>query len=160
MKNRITSAVAVYLILENKDNDILVMRRCNIGYQDDMYQVCAGHLETGELPTQAMIREAKEELGITLKAKDLKLVHVSARPKHDETGNRIDFFFLARHWEGEPKIAEPSKCDDLRWSPNFGGLPDNTTPHVKHCIEMVYEGIFSSEFSLDWIKSHRVYGIK
>jgi len=160
MKNRITSAVAVYLILEREDGDILIMRRCNTGYQDGMYQVCAGHLETGELPREAMVREAKEELGITIRIEDLELVHVSARPKHDETGNRIDFFFRARRWEGVPKITEPDKCDDMRWSPCFGGFPQNMTPHVKQCLEFVYEGVFSSEFPLEWIKSHLVYGIK
>ena len=152
--------MAVYLILENERQDILIMRRRNTGYQDGMYQVCAGHLETGELPREAMVREAMEELGITVRIEDLELVHVSARPKHDETGNRIDFFFRTRRWKGEPRIVEPDKCDDMRWSYSFEGLPENTTPHVKRCIELVYEGVFSSEFPLDWIKSHPVYGIK
>jgi 8-oxo-dGTP diphosphatase len=159
MKNRITSAVAVYLILEQEHGYILIMRRCNTGYQDGMYQVCAGHLETGELPTEAMLREAKEEIGIILKKEDLELVHVSARPKHDETGNRIDFFYRARRWLGDPKICEPTKCDELRWS-SLDDLPHNFTPHVKLCIENAKQGIFSSELSLDWIKSHPVYGIK
>ena len=130
MKNRITSAVAVYLILENEHQDVLIMRRYNTGYQDGIYQVCAGHLETGELPTEAMVREAKEELGIIIERHDLELVHVSARPKHDETGNRIDFFYRARRWKGEPKIMEPDKCNEMHWSLSFEGFPENTTPHV------------------------------
>jgi 8-oxo-dGTP pyrophosphatase MutT (NUDIX family) len=159
MKNRITSAVAVYLILERENHDILIMRRCNTGYQDGMYQVCAGHLETSELPTEAMIREAKEELGITIKGEDLALVHVSARPRHDETGNRIDFFYRVRRWKRKPKIMEPKKCDDMYWS-SIGCLPNNFTPHVKLGIQKAKQGFFCSELSLDWIKSHPVYGIK
>ncbi len=159
MKNRITSAVAVYLILEREDDGILIMRRCNTGYQDGMYQVCAGHLETGELPTEAMIREAKEEIGVVLKKEDLELVHVSARPKHDETGNRIDFFYKACRWEGDLRIIEPDKCDDMRWS-FLDSLPENFTPHVKLGIQNAKQGIFFSELDLNWIKSHPVYGIK
>ncbi|MDE2188504.1 MAG: NUDIX domain-containing protein [Patescibacteria group bacterium] len=159
MKNRITSAVAVYLILERADGDILIMRRCNTGYQDGMYQVCAGHLEPCELPTEAMIREAKEELGIIIERDALVLTHVSARPKHDETGNRIDFFYSVRRWQGEPQIMEPQKCDDIRWS-SPGCLPSNFTPHVKSGLQLSKQGLFASEFDLDWIKSHSVYGIK
>ena len=159
MKNRITSAVAVYLVLENKLQEILIARRCNTGYQDGMYQVPAGHLETGELPTEALIREAWEEVGIKIKPQNVHLVHVSARPKHDETGNRIDLFFLVRHWKGKPKIMEPDKCNEIRWC-SIGLLPQNMTPHVELGVILASRGFLYREYDLRWIKSHSVYGIK
>jgi 8-oxo-dGTP diphosphatase len=158
MKNRITSAVAVYLILERSDHDILIMRRCNTGYQDGMYQTPAGHVETDELPTEALIREAEEEIGIVIKKQDIALAHVSARPRHDETGNRIDFFFKVQRWEGEPHIVEKQKCDDLRWS-SLGGLPENMSPHVREGLMRAKQGFLYSEFSMDWIRSHKSYGV-
>ena len=41
---------------------------------------------------------------------------------------RIDFFFTARSWTGEPRIVEPDKCADLRWCP-LDALPDPVVPH-------------------------------
>src|SRR3989338_2169193 len=100
MATRNKTIPAVYIFLE-KDGKFLVARRCNTGYQDGNYQVPAGHVDEGELPTEAMVREAKEEVGIDVLATDLKLVHVSYRPKHDNTDNRVDFFFRPRTWGGE-----------------------------------------------------------
>jgi 8-oxo-dGTP pyrophosphatase MutT (NUDIX family) len=41
----------------------------------------------------AMIREAKEEIGIEIKAKNLKLAHVMHRQSNSE--HRVDFFSIA-----------------------------------------------------------------
>ncbi len=59
-----------------------------------------------------MIREAKEEIGIELKPEDSKLVHVMHRKEPSK--ERVNFFFTASKWVGEPKIMEPQKCDNLR----------------------------------------------
>ncbi len=150
MKTRNKIVPAVYLFME-RDGKILVCRRCNTGYADGYYQVPAGHIEAEELPTQAMIREAKEEVGIIVASSDLKFVHVSYRPKHDETGDRVDFFFQTSHWEGKVVNTEPHKCDDLRWVPPTE-LPSNTTPHVRNAIECWQKGIFFQELDRDFLK--------
>lgn len=155
MKIRNKCVPAVYLILE-KRGKILVARRCNTGYQDGNYQVPAGHVEEGELPKEALIREAKEEIGIVLSKNDLEFVHVSYRPKHDETGDRVDFFFKADKWNGEVINAEPEKCDDLKWV-DYDELPENMTPHVKDAIESYRKGVFFKELGLDFIKTNALY---
>lgn len=155
MKTRNRAIPASYLFLE-KDGKILVARRCNTGYQDGNYQVPAGHVEEGELPTKAIIREAKEEIGIDLNTKDLELVHVSYRPKHDETGDRVDFFFRAKKWRGEIINMEPNKCDDLKWV-TYNNLPENTTFHVLKAIKNMDTGIIFDEIDLEELKSHNQY---
>lgn len=151
------AVTAVYLFLK-KDGKILVARRCNTGYQDGNYQVPAGHIDAGELPTEAMIREAKEEIGIDLKKEDLRLVHVSFRPKHDETGDRVDYFFEATRWDGEVVNAEPEKCDDLSWvKPDE--LPENMTPPCRVAIECAERGEIFSELGVDFLKSNGLYDL-
>ncbi len=64
---------AVYLILE-KDNKILLLRRYNTGYNDGLYSLPSGHVEDGEFPIDALIREAQEEIGIIIAKEHLLLL--------------------------------------------------------------------------------------
>ena len=154
-RNNATSAVYLFLKQHGK---ILIARRCNTGYQEGNYQVPSGQIDAGELPVEAMIREAQEEVGIELKARDLRFVHVSFRAKSDATGDRVDFFFEATQWSGEVINAEPLKCDDLQWVyPDQ--LPENFTPHVRVAIECAGRGEFFSELNLDFLKSSGLYVI-
>lgn len=126
-----------------KDDKILLSRRFNTGYEDGNYSVVAGHLDGNETFIEAMAREAKEEAGVDIKAKDLEVVHAMHRKSPPE--ERIDFFIKANDWRGEPKIMEPDKCDDLRWFP-INNLPANTIPYIRQAIEKIRKKIFYSEF--------------
>ncbi|MFA4998854.1 MAG: NUDIX domain-containing protein [Candidatus Paceibacterota bacterium] len=140
-KERFKIIPAVYLVLM-KDNKILLSRRYNTGYFDNYYSFPAGHLDGEETFKQAMIREAREEVGIVLNPSDLELIHAMNRKI---SGNeRIDFFFTTKKWQGEPKIMEPEKCDDLSWF-EFNNLPDNIIPYVKQAIDSFLNNINYSE---------------
>ena len=141
MKERIKLIPASHLILI-RDTKILLLRRFNTGYQDGKYSVVAGHLDGNETFIQAMVREAKEEAGIDVSEKQLRMVHVTHRKSEEE---RIDFFFEATKWESEPKIMETNKCDDLSWFPIIQ-LPQNMIPYVKAGIENYRNKISFSEF--------------
>lgn len=126
------------------------MWRKGSGYYDGWYSVPAGHVEAGELPVGALLREIKEELGITLDKNDVRLVHTMYRTKHDETGDRTDLFFEATKWAGEITNTEPHKCDDIQWF-SLHALPENTMHHVKEAIWNVGNGIVYSELGLDCV---------
>jgi len=122
---------------------LLMLRRFNTGYEDGKYSVPAGHVESGEPITKAMVREAFEEVGIKLDADNLKLVHTMHRPDDD---GRIGFFFATNQWEGEPINKEPHKCDGLGWF-SVNSLPPNTIPYIRTAIEHISNNIASSEFN-------------
>lgn len=124
-----------------RNNKILLLRRYNTGYEDGNYSVIAGHLDGNETFREAMIREAKEEADIDIKPECLEVVHVMHRKSEDE---RIDFFFVAKKWEGEPKNMEPHRCDDLRWF-ELNNLPENVIPYVKQAIRCFLDSVFYSE---------------
>ncbi len=155
MKIRNKAIPAVYVFLE-QEGKILLARRANTGYQDGNYNVPSGHVEASELPKAAMVREAKEEVGVELLPEDLELVHVSYRPQHDETGDRVDFFFRATKWTGEVTNMEPNKCDDLKWTKPTE-LPATMTPHVREAIESMLNGVMFSELDADWLKAKGVW---
>ena len=145
MKERNKAVPAVYLIVYDCEKILLGLRQ-NTGYKDGCWNLPSGHIETGELPTEAMVREAKEEAGIDIQPQDLMLVHVMHRKKPEENDERIDFFFKCSKWGGEIKNMEPHKCDDLSWFP-IGQLPENTIPYIKAALGFIDSRQIYSEFS-------------
>ena len=128
---RFKMPVAVHLLLIN-DDKILVIKRINTGYCDNMYSLPAGHVEKGENVREAMIRETKEEINIDV-SKNLKVVQVMNRKGTDQ--ERIDYFFLAKKWSGDINNNEKNKCALIKWVP-IDKLPQNTIPYVKYAIKM------------------------
>lgn len=155
-KIRNLAVPAVYLMLRGSDDSILLMLRSGTGYMDGMWDLPSGHIEPGELPTQAMVRETKEEVGVVIIREDLTLVHTSYRPKHDKTGDRADYVFQSQKWLGQPEIGEPDKCEKLGWF-RSGTLPKNIVPHVRVFIQLWRDGVNFSELDLDWLKANGEY---
>jgi 8-oxo-dGTP pyrophosphatase MutT (NUDIX family) len=140
MIERQTAHLAAYLILE-KDGKVLLLRRFNTGWGDGSYTVPAGHVDLDEKIVTTMVREAEEECGVHIAEKDLDMVHVL----HINTDkDYVCFFFSAKTWEGEPRIVEPDKSDDMQWF-SLDALPENTLPFVKNVLEDYKKGISFSE---------------
>ena len=119
--------------------EVLLQLRQNTGYMDDHWAAAAaGHVEAGETAYDAAHREALEELGIT--DADLSFVTAMQRTRHDQAiDERIDFFFTARSWSGEPRIVEAEKAAELRWCP-LDALPDPVVPHERAVLESLRTG--------------------
>lgn len=124
---------------------ILLLQRTNTGYMDGMYSFIAGHVEPGESFTQCVIREAKEEAGISIDPDDLEVVHIMHRDSRQKSANlRVDVFFSAKKWEGEIQNMEPEKCTDLSWF-DLNDLPSNIIPYIKKVIGRIQASISYSE---------------
>jgi ADP-ribose pyrophosphatase YjhB (NUDIX family) len=130
-----------HLLLFQNDQ-VLLLRRHNTGYEDGKFSVVAGHIDGGETAREAMSREAREEAGLEIKPEDLRLCHVIHRQSDSE---RVSFFFTTDVWHGEPVNREPHKCSELAWYPR-SALPANLIPYVRHAIEQVAQGNPYSEF--------------
>jgi 8-oxo-dGTP diphosphatase len=138
MRSRFVVAVHLFFL---RDDRVLLLRRLNTGWGDGSYSVPAGHVDAGETVTEAAVREAREEIGVSLRPQDVRVVHVMNRKSDDE---RIDFFLLVESWTGEIVNQEPDKCDDLRWFP-MSTLPGNLIPYVREGLENFRNGILYSE---------------
>lgn len=143
MVERFKFISAAYLVLV-RDGKVLLARRCNTGYMDGCYSVPAGHLDGNETARQALARELREEIGITVRPEDLRVAHVMHRHCGGEK-ERIEFFMTTDSYEGEIVNTEPEKCDDLAWFP-LDALPENTIDHVRTAIGLVQAGVTYSEF--------------
>lgn len=144
-KDRHKVIPASYLVLRDQER-VLLLRRFNTGYEDGKYSLPAGHVDQGETFTQTLVREAAEEINIRLKSEDIRVAHIMHRKDYDS--ERIDTFFVAERYEGEPKNIEPHKCDDLSWF-SLEELPGNIIPYVRQALECIRDGQFYSEFGWD-----------
>ena len=136
---------ASYVFLK-KENQFLFSRRFQTGYEDGKWSLPAGHVEKGETYTQCIIREAKEEIGVDILEKNLRVGHVLQRiSQTKESGERMELFFVAEKWQGEPKIMEPEKCDGLKWFEKKK-LPETIIPCIRHVVEMMSRGVIYSEY--------------
>jgi 8-oxo-dGTP pyrophosphatase MutT (NUDIX family) len=107
---------AAYVVLRRPGGEILFLQRANTGYRDGHYSLPAGHLEGGESALAAAIREAREETGIDLDPAGVRLVHTQHRVGEERDHERLNVYFEATDWRGEPHNAEPHKCSALLWS--------------------------------------------
>lgn len=142
MKHRSFTVVAVHLVLV-REGQVLLLRRHNTGYEDGNFSLPAGHVEAGERALVAMVREAKEEACIDVTESMLAMAHVMHRMGNDH--ERVDFFFVAREWSGEPKIGEPDYCSELKWHP-LSSLPADVIPYIRSALESIARNQVYSEF--------------
>ncbi len=143
-QERVTFRIGVHLILV-KNNEVLLSRRYNTGYEDGNYGLIAGHHDGDVSLIDSIIREAKEEADITIAEKDLTVVHVMHTRSNIEC---MEIFFQATKWIGIPRVMEADKCDDLQWF-SLNELPDNMTPSVRQALKNYQENIYFSEYGFE-----------
>ena len=127
---------AVHIILIN-DNKILLQKRKGSKLWPGYYALPAGHIDEGETQYDALVREAKEELGIEINSNDIINNYVVLRRNFFEIDGKIlepyiDYYFEIKKYKGVPKIIEEDKCDELLWA-DVNNLPE---PFIN------YEGYF------------------
>lgn len=130
----------VYLLRDGAGGtEVLLQRRGPVPYMPGHWAAAAaGHVEPGETAYDAARREALEELGIT--DLDLDFAFTMQRSQFGAAvEERVDFFFTARSWSGDPRIVEPDKASELTWAP-LDALPDPVVPHEAHALSHLFSG--------------------
>jgi 8-oxo-dGTP diphosphatase len=140
---RFTLPAAVFLILVKGDR-VLLARRAYTGWHDGDFDLVAGHIDGGESLRTALVREAKEEIGVTIKPEDARFVQLM-HGLFEDGKEYFNVFFAVDTWSGEPRIMEPDKCDHLAW---FGlhDLPANLTESAKRGLAGVQDGAYYADF--------------
>ncbi len=149
LESRVRLVAASYVLLLREsataapgDAEVLLHLRQNTGYRDGHWALVAGHVDPGESVVQAALREVREEVGVTVRPADLVPLTTVHRtlPGGGPIEQRVDVFFVARRWRGEPAVQEPAKNAGLRWWPLHqvvAGLPEPCVPHELRVLELV-----------------------
>lgn len=105
MSTRIAIATAA---LVRDGRVLLAHRHPQRRWYPDCWDLVGGHIEAGETPEQAVIRECGEEL-------DIRVIDPRPIPMaYTDPGIEMHTF-VVEHWEGEPVNAAPDEHDQLRW---------------------------------------------
>ena len=132
---------AAYVVLRRDDGHVLLLLREGTGWMDGHWAVPAGHVEALESVFAAALREAREEAGVTIEPADLEPLCVMHRthPDHDPIDERVDFFFTASRWSGDPRLMEPDKASALDWFA-LDKLPEPVVPHEQQVLDALRRG--------------------
>lgn len=146
MRSRFVVVPAAYVFLlrdGDAGTEVLLQLRGEVPFMAGHWAAAAaGHVEQGETAYDAARREALEEIGVS----DVGLSFVTSMQRTrggEPIDERIDFFFTARRWSGEPRILEAQKAHDLRWWP-LDALPDPVVPHERVVLEAIRTGTASA----------------
>lgn len=140
MSHLIAPSVNVFII---NDDKILLGRRVNTGWMDGYLCPPGGHVEKGETPIQAIIREIHEELGVTVKKDDLEFACVATR--NTSPTEYVAYEFIIRDKEYSFKNSEPQKCSELVWV----SMNDLSTEIIDHFKQILVEGIIGQKLYLE-----------
>jgi ADP-ribose pyrophosphatase YjhB (NUDIX family) len=129
--------VAVTAFIQDADSRLLMIRRTD----NDLYAVPGGAQEVGETIAQTVVREVREETGITVDVTGL--IGVYSDPAHviafsdGEVRQEFSLCFRARPVEGEPRTSSESK--EVLWVEPAGLADLNVHPSIRLRIKHGFE---------------------
>lgn len=149
MKERFSvPSASIVMLLKNEGGKIkaLLQRRQNTGFMDGLWDLsCSGHVEHGESMTAAAVREAKEELGVTVEADKLKFFALVHKREKEWDLTYYNAYFVCTEYVGEPEICEPHKCSELKWF-DLDNLPDDLINDRKCALKAYLDGVDYIEY--------------
>ena len=101
------------LIFMKPNHEVLFAKRARDPHKGK-YDFPGGFLNYGEDPYRGVIREAREETGIHLSVRAIKLIECTYAT-YDENDAVCDFVFLCREWKGEMTPGDDVAA--LVWKP-------------------------------------------
>ena len=145
--NREMFLSSVYLIIKNNKNEILFQRRQGTKLWPGFLALPAGHIDEGENVYDALVREAKEELNITISIENIIDTFVVNR-RNKSIPPYYDVYFEIDSYIGDIIINEPEKCSELKWI-KVEDLPDDVIDFEKVALLNNKKGIKFSTIDVD-----------
>ncbi|MDF2962796.1 MAG: hydrolase [Paenibacillus sp.] len=136
---------SVHLLFYRGEDEVLLLKRQNTGFEDGKWSVVAGRMDGGEEVKAAAVREAKEEAGVEIALSEVEVIGVMHRK--NTTSEWIDFFLKVHSWKGQLVNAEPHKCEELRWF-KLNGLPEPMVPYIRQALTREHNGMWFE--SVNW----------
>ncbi|MEL7444898.1 MAG: (deoxy)nucleoside triphosphate pyrophosphohydrolase [Pseudomonadota bacterium] len=92
--------------LRREDGCWLMHRRPFEKHHGGLWEFPGGKVESPEMPTVALVRELKEELGISIDASGCVPIGFAQETTHDRNRPVVILLYRIDHWVGEPMSLE------------------------------------------------------
>jgi ADP-ribose pyrophosphatase YjhB (NUDIX family) len=130
---------ASYVLIE-RDGKYLFVKRANTDWMNGFYGLPAGKVEKNEGYLTAAVREANEEVGVTVRPEHMQFALAYWRHEDDEPDMEwCDMVFRVAEFTGEPINAEPQVHDEIAWFA-LDDLPENTIPSLRLMLDAINRG--------------------
>ena len=145
-------SIGAFAIIFDELDRVLLSHRRDL----DLWNLPGGGVESGELPTETVIRETKEETGLDVAIE--RLVGVYGKQYKDE----LVFAFACRVVGGQ--LAASDEADESRYF-QVSAVPSNTIPKQ---VERIHDAIGGSAQPIfrtqagpstrEWLRQERIAG--
>lgn len=105
-------------IIMNEKNEVLLQKRSpNKKDKPNLWEICFGHISSGETPENSILREVKEEIDLDLTEKDLIPLGIEHTSEYYENTNRFhkafSYIYLIKTDKNinEFKLQDEEVCD-------------------------------------------------
>lgn len=97
------------IITNSEGNVLLLKRRKDLKLDPEKYDLCSGHMKEGEVPTQTMYREIREEIGV--KQEEIKKIEKLGEitTPHEKLNNTTTHMYLIQIDLSEEEINKRLK---------------------------------------------------
>jgi 8-oxo-dGTP pyrophosphatase MutT (NUDIX family) len=138
-RERSRSIVGAHLVLLHEGCVLLGKRHPASACAPSTWHLPAGRREAHESTLACVIRETAEETGIRVTEADLTFAHALDLLDPASPTPRVQLFFTASRWEGEPTVLEPDRCTEWKWWP-LTALPDPIVDYTRAALEAIANG--------------------
>ena len=125
--SRHRAIVVVHLLVSHRGaqgDELLLLRRPAVGVAGGLWAPPGGHLEGGETPMRAALRECREELGVVLSGP----LEPRALLVYDDDGDAgFNLVFHGRLERRATLVPDPAAASDARYWPRTA-LPEDRVP--------------------------------
>jgi 8-oxo-dGTP diphosphatase len=126
--------IGVFAVILDKERRVLFCHRRD----QDLWNLPGGRVRASEAPWEGVVREVKEEIGLTVKPK--RIIDISSKPVHRE----IVLTFLCSVVRGKPTLSD--EADAIVFF-SLSELPEKISPRQRE-----REGFFQNPDGIVWRK--------
>jgi mutator protein MutT len=127
--------LVVLLVLKDRDERILLIKRANTSHGLGKWCLPAGKVEQGEKLEEACKREAKEE--VNLDVYNVKLFLSRIEQSTEQVGKVYDCNYFVADFKGKVKIN--GEASDFRWFTEEDLQKEETVPDQRDVLEKLFK---------------------
>lgn len=113
-KNLLHNEVGLFIV-NDKGQTLLQKRNANKRFDPNKWALCAGHVEAHESLEDAMIREAKEEIGIDISKNDLHQFGEKDILIKDFNSHITYFYYIKINMEEKEFTIQKEELSEVKW---------------------------------------------